>query len=399
MDINELLRLHELATSTVARLAKHRLAFETLAKDAGPHFVGVIGPRGVGKTVLLRQWAAEHHDAFYLSADTLDRHEDDLFAIVQLLRDRYGYRTFLLDEVHFLPEVSGVLKRIYDFLEVRVIFTSSVALAMHESSHDLSRRVRLLSLPFFSYREFLWFRGQELLPKLDLNALLEQRWTPDHLRAGHRFDEYLRGGLLPFALDEPSPLPLLANIVDKVIAKDIPSVARLMVDELDTLRRLLRFVGRAAVDGINGTSLSHNLGVTKYKATHYLDCLEKAFILRQIAPTGTNVLREPKVLMTPPHRLLYRDYDDAVGGLREDYVAEALGQAGMPFHYLKGTRGTKTPDYAINHNGRLIVLEVGGRGKGREQFKGFQADQKIVLAHDGVPAEGRIPLFMLGYLA
>jgi hypothetical protein len=41
-------------------------------------------------------------------------------------------------------------------------------------------------------------------------------------------------------------------------------------------------------------------------------------ILHEILPAGTNVLREPKILMAPPTRLLYRDYEDAVGGLRED---------------------------------------------------------------------------------
>ncbi len=33
--------------------------------------------------------------------------------------------------------------------------------------------------------------------------------------------------------------------------------------------------------------------------------------------------------MAPPSRLLYRDYEDAVGGLREDFFVEAMKQAGI----------------------------------------------------------------------
>jgi predicted AAA+ superfamily ATPase len=188
-------------------------------------------------------------------------------------------------------------------------------------------------------------------------------------------------------------LGFLENIIEKVIAKDIPSTARLMVDELDSIRRLLRFVGRSSVDGINYSSLSRNLGITKYKAEQYVGCLEKAFILHRIFPAGTNVLREPKVLMTPSVRLLYRDVEDAIGGLREDYFSEALKQAGIRFRYLKSTRGAKTPDFLIEDSPERLVVEIGGPGKGREQFKGVQIDCKLVFAHCPAPERGRLPHF------
>ena len=35
----------------------------------GEHFTGIAGPRGAGKTILLRQYALEHGDAFYLGSD------------------------------------------------------------------------------------------------------------------------------------------------------------------------------------------------------------------------------------------------------------------------------------------------------------------------------------------
>jgi predicted AAA+ superfamily ATPase len=398
MSVNRALELHDLAKQECRSYARKRFLYAPLVREEGRHFTGIVGARGTGKTVLLRQYALEHEDAFYLSADTLDS-EDDPWELIQKLSKHYGFRTFLLDEVHSLPDPTALLKRLYDFLDIRILFSSSVALAMQASAHDLSRRVRLLDLRVFSFREYLAFVHDLALPSLGLEDVARRQWEPEHLRAGRFFDEYLRGGLLPFSLEEPEPLGFLERIVEKVVTRDLPSVARLVVDELESIRRLLRFVGRSAIDGINYSSLSRNLGITKYKAEQYVGYLERAFILHQILPAGTNVLREPKILMAPPTRLLYRDYEDAVGGLREDFAVEAMKQAGLRFEYLKSTRGAKTPDYLVADAGGRLAIEIGGKGKGREQFKGVEIDRKLVFSHGSAPEGPRLPLFMLGFLS
>ena len=292
MAIERLLELHELAKREGRRYARKRCLYDQLARSQGRHHIGIVGARGTGKTVLLRQYALEHEDVFYLSADTLEP-DDDPWDLIRKLNRQYGFTTFLLDEVHFLPDATGLLKRLYDFLDVRILFSSSVALAMRASAHDLSRRVRLLELHGFSFREYLAFTQDISLPLLDLAQV-------------------------------------------------------------------------AAGD--------------------------------QIFPAGTNVLREPKVLMAPPIRLLYRDWEDAVGGLREDFFAEAMKQAGIRFQYLKSTRGAKTPDFLIEDAPTKLVVEIGGRGKGREQFKGVKIDHKLVFAHRLEPEKHRLPLVLLGYL-
>ena len=398
MSIGRVLELHDLAKKECRAYTHKRFLYEQIVADQGKHLTGIVGARGTGKTVLLRQYALEHADACYLSADTLEPN-DDVWELIQDLKNHYGFRTILLDEIHFLPDATSLLKRAYDFLDIHILFSSSVALAMHESAHDLSRRVRLLELHSFSFREYLTFAHGLPLPRMSLDEIEARRWEPEHLRAGRLFDGFLRGGLLPFSLEEPEPLGFLESIIEKVITRDLPSVGRLMVDELESIRRLLRFVGRSAIDGINYSSLSRNLGITKYKAEQYVDYLERAFILHRVLPAGTNVLREPKILMAPPGRLLYRDFEDAVGGLREDFFVEAVKQAGVRIQYLKSTRGAKTPDFLIEDANEKLVVEIGGRGKGRQQFKGVQIDRKLVFAHSPRPERGRLPLFLLGFLS
>ena len=188
MRIHQLIDLHHFAVKSAEKFSRKRFLFSQLAAEKGKHFIGIVGPRGVGKTVLLRQYAAAQPDAFYLSADTLDP-DDDPWQLIVTLEEKFGFGTFLIDEIHFLKNPTALLKRLYDFLDVRVIFTSSVALAMEASRHDLSRRARVRTLHPFSYREYLAFSQGVELPPLTLQELAAHGWTPQHLRSGHRFND------------------------------------------------------------------------------------------------------------------------------------------------------------------------------------------------------------------
>ncbi|KAF0127266.1 MAG: Uncharacterized protein FD189_334 [Elusimicrobia bacterium] len=395
MDLAKLFELDKLAKNEARRFSRRRHLHEVIINAKGRTFTGIVGPRGAGKTVLLRQFALAGADFFYLSLDTFPG--ADLFALAKTLAEKYGVKTLLLDEIHFFRGYESALKRIFDFLDLRVIFTSSVALSLFESAQDLSRRVRLRYLYPFSFREYLYFRESVLTDPLKLGDIARGAWTPGHMKQAYLFDEYLQGGLLPFSLEEPAVLPALENILEKIITRDIPGASGLRSDEIDSIRKLVRFAGRSAPEDINYSTISRNIGVTKYKAEQYVRLLEKSFVLNPVPPAGTNVLREPKVLMCVPFRLLYRGYEDAVGGLREDFVAQALKMRCGTIHYLKSTRGEKTPDFLVEEEGKEFVVEVGGKGKGRSQFKGYRAESKLILSHSSDDAGIKKPLFLLGF--
>ena len=396
MDIKYLVELDQLAQQEGQRYSRRRLLYRDVHSVSGRHFIGVIGPRGAGKTILLKQLRCEWENAFYISLDTLET--ESIFRVAQHLKEFLRIDVLLLDEIHFQKNYDGELKKIYDFLGLRVFFTSSITLAMVESAFDLSRRVRLFKLPLFSFREYIYFQTDTLLPVLDLDAIIDKRWTSQHLRYNFLFEKYLRGGLLPFSLEEPDPFPLLDNILQKILKRDIPSITSLRVEEIPLIEKMLKFIGRSSVDGINYSSISRNIGITKYKAESYLNLMVQVLVLHVVFPAGTNVLREPKVLFTPPYRLLFNDYDSCIGGLREDFFAEMVTNAKLNFSYLKSTRGRKTPDFLVRDKKGKIVLEIGGKGKGRSQFKGVKVDRKIIFTHDDNTTGRYRPLYLLGYL-
>jgi predicted AAA+ superfamily ATPase len=388
--------LSRLAKKEGGEYPKKRFVHSRIMKYLeGRIFIALVGPRGAGKSVLLKQIHHFSSNSVYISLDSGAGFK--LFEIALEL-SQLGVRLLLLDEIHYYPDYGRELKKIYDFVpNIKIVFTSSSAISLFDASYDLSRRVRLVNVPPLSFREYLWFAHSQAFQPLPWKSLLDTPYCRKYygltLHDEIHFIPYLNGRNYPFSIDEPEPLPVFQNTLDIILTKDLLHTSRMALEEIQELRRMLEFIGRSQVDGMSYSSISQNVGITKYKAQKYVDVMEKCFVLRRVAPKGTNVTKEPKILFTPPYRLLYRQYDECVGALREDFFADAM--SGRPgFSYLKGSAGEKTPDYVVDS----LICEIGGRNKGRRQFKGFSGKKKIIFTQPGTLDELRRPLFFAGML-
>ncbi len=105
--------------------------------------LGLVGPRGVGKTTLVLQYIKENLDvtkSLYVTT------EDFYFATHSLidLADsfvKYGGKNLFIDEIHKYPNWSRELKLIYDYhKDLKIVFTGSSVLDIKKGSSDLSRR-------------------------------------------------------------------------------------------------------------------------------------------------------------------------------------------------------------------------------------------------------------------
>jgi len=397
MSLTKLFELNEIARKDAARYSRKRFIYSELKKCKDRRFISLIGPRGVGKTVLLRQLALENENSFYVSMDAFE--EENLFDFAKVLSEKYRIKFLLIDEIHFLKKYDAELKKIFDFLDINIVFTSSVAVSLYESSYDLSRRVKIIKIYPFSFREYVYFKQGKNPAPLSIRDIFDAKWTSEHLKLGYLFEEYLKGGLFPFYLENFEVMDVVKNILGKIISRDIPLFANLKMDEINLIEKTFRFISVSPVEGINYSSVSKNVGITKHKAEQYINLLEKAFVINSVMPYGTNVLKEPKVLMCLPFRLLNKGYQESLGALREDFAVECLKMRGYEVLYLKSKRGEKTPDFFIREKDEKFVIEVGGKGKGRSQFKDFKEYSKITFAHaDVLNDDLKRHLFLLGYL-
>jgi len=399
-QLNLILDINQQAKEKGKNFPKKRYLFEKLLSEKDKKTAtGVTGLRGSGKTVLFCQLLNTLPSSFYLSCDAVEK--INLYQLADFLVRNYQIRYLLLDEIHYQKNWAKEMKLIIDFLKIKLYFTSSVSLNVLSSKSDLSRRVKIFSLPIFSFREYLDFKLNQNFPPLTFEEIIKnhQKLFLKYYSTEKYFEEYL-SFCLPFSLDDPS-FVLVKQIIDKIIKKDLFYYENLNQEDIQGLENTANFIANSPIGEINYSILSKNIGITKYKAKQYVDYLEKSFILKSIFPYSSNVIKEPKIILTLPFRkaLNFRLANDQLkGALKEEFFVQAL-KNNNKLYYLKSNRGKKTPDYLLLYQGKKYIFEIGGPKKGYSQFKGVSNDyEKYLITYPGINQKNKIPLILFGFL-
>lgn len=399
--IENLLELDRIAKTDGNKFPRKRYVYPHLEYllTKTRQITGIVGLRGTGKTILLRQLRVALPNSFYVSADTLPA-GNDLFELATFLVEMYQIKYLFIDEIHALAGWERQLKKIYDFSDMQIIFTSSSALEITASKYDLSRRLTLQYLPLFSFREYLAFTNKGEFSPITLDDLLEK--SGELYRSIYPFEadfkdfSFLRA--LPACLASPLS-SVVSAIVEKVIQRDMLTAGKLSFEDLLQVRSVLLFLARSGIDGCSYSSISRNTGITKYKAQQYVALMQSASLVSIILPYGANVMPEPKILLVPTLRAnLAQGVDEnrLIGATREEFFIHHVTGASMTVNYLKSLRGEKLPDYLLFRDNRKLVFEIGGAGKGASQFKGTSVKEKFILSQPG-STQG-IPLILFGFL-
>jgi len=399
-QMEKLLELHNLAKESAAKFDKKRFIYDEVKKYlANKLFIGIAGLRGVGKTVLLRQLSRELEDSLYISMDVLIP-GINLFDLAKELSSNYRIKYLLIDEIHNIANWQMEIKKIFDFLDIKLIFTSSASIDIIRSKYDLSRRVVIMNMFPFSFREYLFFKKNTLVDRMSLDDILtkyRELYQKVYIFEPE-FHEFCVMGALPSAIDAPFA-QTIRNIVEKMINNDLLIYGKLNREDIINISHILRFISRSPVDSCNYSVISNNTGVTKYKVQEYIGLLEQTFLLKVMLPYGSNVTREPKILYRLPFRSYFSEgtEDDKItGAIREEFFVHHLSNIDAEINYLKSTRGEKLPDYVVFHKNEKIIFEIGGSGKTRKQLKGISGS-RFVLSQPGNLEKG-IPLILMGFL-
>lgn len=120
--------------------------------------VGIYGSRGVGKTTLMLQVSKEldmaPDEILYISCDHLMFSGVSLFSFIEYAYT-YGIKCILIDEIHEAKNFEQELKSVYDFLDIKIIFSGSSAVQLTNAS--FSRRYAMLKLPVLSLGTFPYY--------------------------------------------------------------------------------------------------------------------------------------------------------------------------------------------------------------------------------------------------
>ena len=327
--------------------------------------IGIVGPRGVGKTTLVLQYIKNNLDVrhtLYVSA------EDFYFAkhrLSDLASDfvKWGGKYLFIDEIHKYPDWSNELKLIYDYHNhLKVVFTGSSVLDLKKGSADLSRRAVLYNLQGLSFREYLMLFHQIEVPVFNLNEILNhQVKVPQMAHPLPLFADYLKRGYYPFALEPDFDLKLL-QVVHQTLESDIPVYAGMNVSKGRQLKQLMAIIAESVPFKPNMTKISEILAISRNVIADYLLYMEEAGMLAQLRDDTKGIRGLGKI------NKVYLDNTNLVyilagenankGNIRETFF---LNQCRV-YHQVVSSN---LADFKMEDKD----FEVGGKNKGLKQIK------------------------------
>lgn len=188
-----------------------RFGFEELKNEIDlKHMTFLIGPRRVGKSVLLKHIInhiirdADTRNVFYYSFEvpTISQYCEnpimDSFEYWYENIAKQGKKFFLVDEVHFIREWFKWLKAIYDrYDDVKIFVSGSSGISIQKDAIAyLKGRVIIHEIFPLTFREFLLLKDREI-PKLDVKNIDEIDVRRICKQFKDDFKEYLLVGGLP----------------------------------------------------------------------------------------------------------------------------------------------------------------------------------------------------------
>lgn len=366
----------------------HRYMYDRLPWEG--RMVGLVGPRGVGKSTLLLQHMAESSDreqSLYVSADSLYLATHTLVDLTDSFV-KYGGKHLYIDEVHKYKNWSRELKQIYDtHPDLKVTFTGSSILDIIDGEADLSRRAVIYTMQGLSFREYLALFHDIHTPAYTLEQILAHETHKPVDRPLAYFKEYLHHGYYPFSNAEDFPLRM-EQIVRQTIESDIAQYADL---KASTARKLIQLLG--VISGIapmkpNADSLSQEVGVSKNNISDYLVYLEKAGmigLLRDNTGGLRGLGKVEKVYLDNPSLMTVLAFGKPdTGSLRETFFYNQM-------RVQNRVLASRVSDFTIGE----YTFEIGGRKKGKQQIEdvpnGFIVKDDIEYGHHNV-----VPLWAFG---
>lgn len=368
--------------------------------------VGLIGPRGTGKTTLMLQYIKETQDineVFYASADNIYFSNTTLFDFIREQYETESIKLFFIDEAHKHPGWSQELKNVYDsFPDVTVVFSGSSSMDLVKGAYDLSRRGVMYRLHGLSFREYLNFTTGSNHPPVDFDTLISNRKQlsselgPLPRLKGH-FQEYLKSGYYPFIFESKDLyFEKLGNIIEKTIFEDIATYYRLKTANLHTFRQILHFLCTIPPGEINAHNLAKNLSLDSKTVTNYLNILHETGLVRLLFTDrkGGAMIRKPAKVFIDNPSLLHGitstlGHPVNKGTLRELFFTTMLQNYGESVFYSKDAG-----DYLC----RGIVFEVGGQNKKKTQIKKSEGQAFLVKDDTLHATSSSIPLWLFGFL-
>lgn len=276
--------------------------------------IAITGLRRTGKTTLMRQLQNRlPGPAVFFSFDEEETREKEILVFVlDYAITTLNAKSILLDEIQYVEDWEGTLKRYYDQKGLKFILSGSESLDIYRAKAALAGRIATFVLPPLSFREYLQLKGvifgQEPATPGDYPSM-ERLYHECITRKEYfeqEFVEYLYKGAFPELVQEQDSAVIRQYIHDlvvkKIVYRDIPSIFE--VRRPDILLGLFRYAGSTSSQLYDIQNLARHFGVHAETVANYLWYLQSAFLIRTAeswaASPAKRARRNKKLYITHP---------------------------------------------------------------------------------------------------
>lgn len=386
-------RTHEYLVEHVDAPVRRLLMDEINWKD---RLIGIKGPRGVGKTTFLLQYARENFSLrerkclyvnmnnFYFQGHTL----------VELASEfqKVGGQTLLIDQVFKQTGWSQQLRECYDkYPKLHIVFTGSSVMRLKDENPDLRDVVTSYNLRGFSFREYLNLKtGLNLRPysireiqnrhERIAKEVLEQINPMEHIKG------YLHHGYYPFFLEHNNFSENLLKTMNMMIEVDVLHIEQIELKYLERIKKLFYLLATDGTGAPNVSQLAVDVSTSRATVMNYIKYLSDARLLNMIYRKDENFPKKPIRMMMHNTNLMFAVSNGKVDPqeLSETFFQNALwGMHSVEF-------GDRSCTFLVDGEQRFRILNEEPRRRASE-----------VIYVRGDITEGKdqeIPLWMYGFL-
>lgn len=252
--------------------------------------IAITGLRRTGKTTLMRQ--VEEHlpgmSVFFSFDEEETRKKEALVFVLDYAITTLNAKNILLDEIQYVEDWEGTLKRYYDQKGLKFILSGSESLDIYRAKAALAGRIATFSLPPLSFGEYLRLKGvivgngpATLADYPSMERLYQECLTRKEYFE-QEFIEYLYKGAFPELVEEKDAAVIRQYIhelaVRKIVYRDIPSIFE--VRRPDILLGLFRYAAGTSSQLYDIQNLARHFSVHAETIANYLWYLQSAFLVR-----------------------------------------------------------------------------------------------------------------------
>lgn len=327
--------------------------------------IGLIGPRGVGKTTLVLQYIKQHLnpiETLYITAEDFYFVDNRIIDLVDTFV-KFGGKYLFIDEIHKYKDWAKELKLIYDYhKDLNVVFTGSSVLDIKKGASDLSRRAVIYNMQGLSFREYLKLFHDISSRTYSLEDIIQHKVDiPELEQPLPLFTDYLKEGYYPFALEDDYDIKL-SQVINQTLENDIPIYAEMNVATGRKLKQLLSIISKSVPFKPNMSKIAEMSSISRNNVADYCLYIEEAGMIAQLRDStgGIRGLGKVDKIYLDNTNLIYNLANDMsnIGNIRETFF---LNQMRVKYDVI----ASPIADFKIND----IIFEVGGKNKAQKQIK------------------------------